>query len=165
MNFSSNFNYQTFSKIYPKNNQVFNFRYFPKDSNNNLVLNNPYSKEELSKTEEIDYFDKLTKEDLNSLKLYNPNIKSKENEKEEENYDKSSIKELVMKDFEKIKDYDSLKKYLPQMISQNYQNKGLSKNSQIKPLLKKYQEILNYLSNLEKNMNKFNSLLDQHTIN
>ena len=163
MNFSSNFNYQTFSKIYPKNNQVFNFRYFSKDSNNNLVLNNPYSKEELSKTEEIDYFDKLTKEDLNSLKLYNPNIKSKENEKEEENYDKSSIKELVMKDFEKIKDYDSLKKYFPQMISQNYQNKGLSKNSQIKPLLKKYQEILNYLSNLEKNMNKFNSLLDQHT--
>ena len=163
MNFSSNFNYQTFSKIYPKNNQVFNFRYFPKDSNNNLVLNNPYSKEELSKTEEIDYFDKLTKEDLNSLKLYNPNIKSKENEKEEENYDKSSIKELVMKDFEKIKDYDSLKKYLPQMISQNYQNKGFSKNSQIKPLLKKYQEILNYLSNLEKNMNKFNSLLDQNT--
>jgi len=74
---------------------------------------------------------------------YNPNIKSKENEKEEENYDKSSIKELVMKDFEKIKDYDSLKKYLPQMISQNYQNKGLiSKNTQINPLLNNYQEVL-----------------------
>ena len=166
MNFSSNFNNQSFTRIYPKNNQFFNLRYFPKDSNNNLELNNPYSKKELFKSKEKDYFDKLTKEDLDSLKLYNPNIKSQENEKEEEKIDKSSfisIKELITKDFEKIariKDFDSLKKYLPQMISQNYQNKGLiSKNTQINSLLNNYQEVLKYLLDLEKKMNKFNSLL------
>ena len=172
MNFSSNFNNQSFSRIYPKNNQFFNLRYFPKDSNNNLELNNPYSKEELFKSKEKDYFDKLTKEDLDSLKLYNPNIKSQENEKEEEKIDKSSfisIKELITKDFEKIariKDFDSLKKYLPQMISQNYQNKGLiSKNTQINSLLNNYQEVLKYLLDLEKKMNKFNSLLEQNAKN
>ena len=172
MNFSSNFNNQSFSRIYPKNNQFFNLRYFPKDSNNNLELNNPYSKEELFKSKEKDYFDKLTRDDLNSLKLYNPNIKSQENEKEEEKIDKSSfisIKELITKDFEKIariKDFDSLKKYLPQMISQNYQNKGLiSKNTQINSLLNNYQEVLKYLLDLEKKMNKFNSLLEQNAKN
>ena len=172
MNFSSNFNNQSFTRIYPKNNQFFNLRYFPKDSNNNLELNNPYSKKELFKSKEKDYFDKLTKEDLDSLKLYNPNIKSQENEKEEEKIDKSSfisIKELITKDFEKIariKDFDSLKKYLPQMISQNYQNKGLiSKNTQINSLLNNYQEVLKYLLDLEKKMNKFNSLLEQNAKN
>ena len=172
MNFSPNLNYHSFSKKYPNNNQFMNLRYFQKDPNNNFIINNPYSTDEISKSEEIDYFNKLTNAQLSSLKLFklHPNKTSKENFEEEENIDKSSflpIKELLIIDFEKMikgKDYDSIKKYLPQMIFQNYHRKDLPnpKNPVIKQIILKYQQSLRYLTNVEKKMNKFNSLLDQH---
>ena len=172
MDISSNFNNHSFSKIYPNNKQVFNLRYFSKDPNNNLTLNDIYSGNGMSKSEDKDYFDKLTKEQLNSLKLYkfNPIIRNKEMYEEEIN-DKSSFiptKELIKMDFEKIirtKAPNSLVKYLPQMAFQKYQNKDLPnpKNSNIKILLLQYQMILKYLSSLDKKMNKFNELMEQHT--
>ena len=172
MNFSSNFNFHSFSKLYPNNNQYMNLRYFQKAPNNNLIINNPYSSEEISKSEDKNYFNSLTKEQLNSLKLYkfNPIKTNKENELEEENIDKSAFiptKELLKIDFEKMvknNDNDSIKKYLPQMMFEKYNTKDLPnpKNNKLKTLLIKYQESLRYLSNLEKKMNKFNSLLDQH---
>ena len=172
MNFSSNFNFHSFSKLYPNNNQYMNLRYFQKTPNNNLIINNPYSFEEISKSEDKNYFSSLTKEQLSSLKLYkfNPIKTNKENELEEENIDKTSFiptKELLKIDFEKMvknNDNDSIKKYLPQMMFEKYNTKDLPnpKNNKLKTLLIKYQESLRYLSNLEKKMNKFNSLLDQH---
>ena len=172
MNFSSNFNFHSFPKLYPNNNQYMNLRYFQKTPNNNLIINNPYSIEEISKSEDKNYFNSLTKEQLNSLKLYkfNPIKANKENELEEENIDKTSFiptKELLKIDFEKMvknNDNDSIKKYLPQMMFEKYNTKDLPnpKNAKLKTLLIKYQESLRYLSNLEKKMNKFNSLLDQH---
>ena len=101
MNFSSNFNFHSFSKLYPNNNQYMNLRYFQKTPNNNLIINNPYSIEEISKSEDKNYFNSLTKEQLSSLKLYkfNPIKTNKENELEEENIDKSSFiptKELII---------------------------------------------------------------------
>ena len=92
MDISSNFNNHSFSNIYPNNKQVFNLRYFSKDPNNNLTLNDIYSGNGMSKSEDKDYFDKLTKEQLNSLKLYkfNPIIRNKEMYEEEIN-DKSSF--------------------------------------------------------------------------
>ena len=171
MNFSSNFNFHSFSKLYPNNNQNMNLRYFQKTPNNNLIINNPYSIEEISKSEDKNYFNSLTKEQLSSLKLYkfNPIKTNKENELEE-NIDKSSFiptKELLKIDFEKMvknNDNDSIKKYLPQMMFEKYNTKDLPnpKNTKLKPLLIKYQESLRYLLGLEKKMNKFNSLLDQH---
>ena len=172
MNFSSNFNFHSFSKLYPNNNQYMNLRYFQKTPNNNLIINNPYSLEEISKSEDKNYFNSLTKEQLNSLKLYkfNPIKTNKENELEEENIDKTSFiptKELLKIDFEKMvknNDNDSIKKYLPQMMFEKYNTKDLPnpKNNKLKTLLIKYQESLRYLFGLEKKMNKFNSLLDQH---
>ena len=170
MNFSSNFNFHSFSKLYPNNNQYTNLRYFQKTPNN-IILNNPYLIEEISKSEDNNYFNSLTKEQLSSLKLYkfNPIKTNKENEIEE-NIDKSSFiltKELINIDFEKMiknNDNESIKKYLPQMMFEKYNTKDLPnpKNVKLKSLLIKYQESLRYLSNLEKKMNKFNSLLDQH---
>ena len=43
------------------NKQFFNLRYFSKDPNNNLTLNDIYSGNGMSKSEDKDYFDKLTK--------------------------------------------------------------------------------------------------------
>ena len=172
MNFSSNFNFHSFSKLYPNNNQYMNLRYFQKTPNNNLIINNPYSIEEISKSEDKNYFNSLTKEQLSSLKLYkfNPIKTNKENELEEENIDKSAFiptKELLKIDFEKMvknNDNESIKKYLPQMMFEKYNTKDLPnpKNTKLKQLLIKYQESLRYLLGLEKKMNKFNSLLDQH---
>jgi hypothetical protein len=149
-----------------------NLRYFQKTPNNNLIINNPYSIEEISKSEDKNYFNSLTKEQLSSLKLYkfNPIKTNKENEIEEENIDKSAFiptKELLKIDFEKMvknNDNDSIKKYLPQMMFEKYNTKDLPnpKNAKLKTLLIKYQESLRYLLGLEKKMNKFNSLLDQH---
>ena len=171
MNFSSNFNFHSFSKLYPNNNQFMNLRYFQKTPNNNLIINNPYSTEDISNSEDKDYFNSLTKKQLNSLKLYKFNpIKINKDIVEKENIDKSSfipIKDLLKIDFEKMvknNDNASIKKYLPQMMFEKYNTKDLPnpENSKLKPLLVKYQESLRYLSNLEKKMNKFNSLLDQH---
>ena len=171
MNFSSNFNFHSFSKLYPNNNQFMNLRYFQKTPNNNLIINNPYSTEEIYNSEDKDYFNSLTKKQLNSLKLYKFNpIKISKEKDEEENIDKSSFiptKDLLKIDFEKMvknNDNASIKKYLPQMMFEKFNTKDLPnpENSKLKPLLVKYQESLRYLSNLEKKMNKFNSLLDQH---
>ena len=173
MSFLPNFNFHSFSKNNQQNNQFLNLRYFPKETNNNFLLNDFYSPKETSKSEDYDYYNSLTNEQLNSLKLYkfNSNIKTmKKEENEEENYDKSSfipINKLLNNDFEKMvenKDFDSIKKLLPQMIFQNYRNKDLPnpKNSYMKPLLVKYQQVLKYLLNLENNMIKFNSVLDQN---
>ena len=171
MNFSSNFNFHSFSKLSPNNNQFMNLRYFQKTPNNNLIINNPYSTEEISNSEDKDYFNSLTKKQLNSLKLYKFNpIKINKEKDEEENIDKSSFiptKDLLKIDFEKMvknNDNASIKKYLPQMMFEKFNTKDLPnpENSKLKPLLVKYQESLRYLSNLEKKMNKFNSLLDQH---
>ena len=171
MNFSSNFNFHSFSKLYPNNNQFMNLRYFQKTPNNNLIINNPYSTEEISNSEDKDYFNSLTKKQLNSLKLYKFNpIKINKEKDDEENIDKSSFiptKDLLKIDFEKMvknNDNASIKKYLPQMMFEKFNTKDLPnpENSKLKPLLVKYQESLRYLSNLEKKMNKFNSLLDQH---
>ena len=173
MSFLPNFNFHSFSKNNQQNNQFLNLRYFPKETNNNFLLNTFYSPKETSKSEDYDYYNSLTNEQLNSLKLYkfDSNIKTmKKEENEEENYDKSSfipINKLLNNDFEKMvenKDFDSIKKLLPQMIFQNYRNKDLPnpKNSNMKPLLVKYQQVLKYLLNLENNMIKFNSVLDQN---
>ena len=173
MSFLPNFNFHSFSKNNQQNNQFLNLRYFPKETNNNFLLNDFYSPKETSKSEDYDYYNSLTNEQLNSLKLYkfDSNIKTmKKEENEEENYDKSSfipINKLLNNDFEKMvenKDFDSIKKLLPQMTFQNYRNKDLPnpKNSNMKPLLVKYQQVLKYLLNLEKNMIKFNSVLDQN---
>ena len=173
MSFLPNFNFHSFSKNNQQNNQFLNLRYFPKETNNNFLLNDFYSPKETSKSEDYDYYNSLTNEQLNSLKLYkfDSNIKTmKKEENEEENYDKSSfmpINKLLNNDFEKMvenKDFDSIKKLLPQMAFQNYRNKDLPnpKNSNMKPLLVKYQQVLKYLLNLEKNMIKFNSVLDQN---
>ena len=173
MSFLPNFNFHSFSKNNQQNNQFLNLRYFPKETNNNFLLNTFYSPKETSKSEDYDYYNSLTNEQLNSLKLYkfDSNIKTmKKEENEEENYDKSSfipINKLLNNDFEKMvenKDFDSIKKLLPQMAFQNYRNKDLPnpKNSNMKPLLVKYQQVLKYLLNLEKNMIKFNSVLDQN---
>jgi len=173
MSFLPNFNFHSFSKNNQQNNQFLNLRYFPKETNNNFLLNTFYSPKETSKSEDYDYYNSLTNEQLNSLKLYkfNSNIKTmKKEENEEENYDKSlfiPINKLLNNDFEKMvenKDFDSIKKLLPQMTFQNYRNKDLPnpKNSNMKPLLVKYQQVLKYLLNLEKNMIKFNSVLDQN---
>jgi len=148
-----------------------NLRYFQKTPNNNLIINNPYSTEEIYNSEDKDYFNSLTKKQLNSLKLYKFNpIKISKEKDEEENIDKSSFiptKDLLKIDFEKMvknNDNASIKKYLPQMMFEKFNTKDLPnpENSKLKPLLVKYQESLRYLSNLEKKMNKFNSLLDQH---
>ena len=173
MSFLPNFNFHSFSKNNQQNNQFLNLRYFPKETNNNFLLNDFYSPKETSKSEDYDYYNSLTNEQLNSLKLYkfDSNIKTmKKEENEEENYDKSSfipINKLLNNDFEKMvenKDFDSIKKLLPQMTFQNYRNKDLPnpKNSYMKPLLVKYQQVLKYLLNLENNMIKFNSVLDQN---
>ena len=173
MSFLPNFNFHSFSKNNQQNNQFLNLRYFPKETNNNFLLNDFYSPKETSKSEDYDYYNSLTNEQLNSLKLYkfDSNIKTmKKEENEEENYDKSSfipINKLLNNDFEKMvenKDFDSIKKLLPQMTFQNYRNKDLPnpKNSNMKPLLVKYQQVLKYLLNLENNMIKFNSVLDQN---
>lgn len=176
MDFSSNYINQ-FPKMDQNNIQNFNFRYFPKESNNKFLLNNLYPKTEISKSEENDYINKITDLQLNSLKLYKfyPNIKKDENEGkyEEENYDQSSfipIKELIKIDFEKIsksENLNSLKQYLPQLTFQKYKNKDLpvKENSHTKLILSKYQQILKYLSNLEKRMDKFNILMEQNTKN
>ena len=173
MSFLPNFNFHSFSKNNQQNNQFLNLRYFPKETNNNFLLNTFYSPKETSKSKDYDYYNSLTNEQLNSLKLFkfDSNIKTmKKEENEEENYDKSSfmpINKLLNNDFEKMvenKDFDSIKKLLPQMTFQNYRNKDLPnpKNSNMKPLLVKYQQVLKYLLNLEKNMIKFNSVLDQN---
>ena len=153
MSFLPNFNFHSFSKNNQQNNQFLNLRYFPKETNNNFLLNTFYSPKETSKSKDYDYYNSLTNEQLNSLKLYkfDCNIKTmKKEENEEENYDKSSfipINKLLNNDFEKM-----------------VENKDLPnpKNSKMKPLLVKYQQVLKYLLNLEKNMIKFNSVLDQN---
>lgn len=174
MNFSPYFNYHSFSKIYPNNNQFSNLRYTPKELHINPKINELFPKNEASKSGDNDSFNKLTNDQLNSLKLCNfiSNNKIKDKDSEEvDNYDKSlfiPINELLNKDFEKLAKSDnfiSLKKYLPQMIFQTYQNKDLPnpKNSHLKLVLLKYQQSLKYLSNLEKKIEHFNLLMENHT--
>lgn len=174
MNFSPYFNYHSFSKIYPNNNQFSNLRYTPKELHINPKINELFPKNEASKSGDNDSFNKLTNDQLNSLKLCNfiSNNKIKDKDSEEvDNYDKSlfiPINELLNKDFEKLAKSDnfiSLKKYLPQMIFQTYQNKDLPNpnNSHLKLVLLKYQQSLKYLSNLEKKIEHFNLLMENHT--
>lgn len=174
MNFSPYFNYHSFSKIYPNNNQFSNLRYTPKELHINPKINELFPKNEASKSGDNDSLNKLTNDQLNSLKLCNfiSNNKIKDKDSEEvDNYDKSlfiPINELLNKDFEKLAKSDnfiSLKKYLPQMIFQTYQNKDLPNpnNSHLKLVLLKYQQSLKYLSNLEKKIEHFNLLMENHT--
>ena len=174
MNFSPYINYHSFSKIYPNNNQFSNLRYTPKELHINPKINELFPKNEASKSGDNDSLNKLTNDQLNSLKLCNfiSNNKIKDKDSEEvDNYDKSlfiPINELLNKDFEKLAKSDnfiSLKKYLPQMIFQTYQNKDLPNpnNSHLKLVLLKYQQSLKYLSNLEKKIEHFNLLMENHT--
>ena len=174
MNFSPYFNYHSFSKIYPNNNQFSNLRYTPKELHINPKINELFPKNETSKSGDNGSFNKLTNDQLNSLKLCNfiSNNKIKDKDSEEvDNYDKSlfiPVNELLNKDFEKLAKSDnfiSLKKYLPQMIFQTYQNKDLPNpnNSHLKLVLLKYQQSLKYLSNLEKKIEHFNLLMENHT--
>ena len=174
MKISPNINYNLFSKKYPSKNNFLNLRYSPKDSNNNYLLNNPFENNQISNSEEKIFLNNIANPQLTSLKLYkyDSNIikKREEEEKEEEKYDESSfipINELINTNFQEISknnDFNTLKKFLPQMTYQHYKTKDLPnpKNKNIKLLLSKYQHILKYLSKLEKNLNKFNAVLDEN---
>ena len=173
MKITPNINYNSFSKKYPNKNNFMNFRYLPKDSNNNYLLNNPFENNQVSNSEEKNFLNNLTNPQLSSLKLYKYDsniIKKRDEEEKEEKYDESSfipINELINTNFEEISknnDFNTLKKFLPQMTYQYYKTKDLPnpKNKNMKLLLSKYQHLLKYLLKLEKNINKFNSFLDEN---
>ena len=152
MNFLPNYNSQSLS------------------SKNSLVINDIYQNKETQKLEEEkDYFDNLTTEQLKNLKIYKFEVNKNNSEEieEKEKMDKSKflpLKQIINTDFEN-EDFTELRKYLNQMTYQNYKARSVGlpnhKNEKLKLILSKYQELLEYLSGLEKKMIKFNNLLDQ----
>ena len=152
MNFLPNYNSQSLS------------------SKNSLVINDIYQNKETQKLEEEkDYFDNLTTEQLKNLKIYKFEVNKNNSEEieEKEKMDKSKflpLKQIINTDFEN-EDFTELRKYLNQMTYQNYKARSVGlpnhKNEKLKLILSKYQELLEYLSGLEKKMIKFNNLLDK----
>ena len=171
MNFSNNFNNNSLFKNNPQNNHFLNMRYFPQNSAKTLLLNNINSNSQTFKSIDKNYFDNISNPNLNSMKLYKfENQKNKNESEDEEKIDKSKfipINELINQNFEemsKSQDFTKLKKFVTQMAFQTYKKKDLPNpdNPRLKKLVSKYQDLLKYLLNLEKNVNKYNSALEQN---
>ena len=171
MNFSNNFNNNFLFKNKLQNNHFLNMRYFPQNSAKTLLLNNINSNSQTFKSTDKNYFDNISNPNLNSMKLYKfDNQKNKNESEEEDKIDKSKfipVNELINQNFEemsKSQDFSKLKKFVTQMAFQTYKKKDLPNpdNPRLKKLVSKYQDLLKYLLNLEKNVNKYNSALEQN---
>ena len=171
MNFSNNFNNNKLFKTKLQNNNFLNMRYFPQNTNKTLLLNNINSNSQTFKSSDKYNFDNISNPNLNSMKLYKFDTqKNKSDSEEEEKIDKSDfipINELINQNLEKIsksQDITKLKKFVKQMAFQIYKKNDLPNpdNIRLKKLVTKYQDLLKYLLNLEKNMNKYNDALEQN---
>ena len=171
MKFSNNFNNNTLFKTKTQNNNYMNMRYFPQNTNKTFLLNNINSNSQTFKSSDKFNFDNISNPNLNSMKLYKFDTQKNNNEsEEEEKIDKSDfipIKELINKNFEEMaqsQDITKLKKFVKQMAFQMYKKNDLPNpdNSQLKKLIIKFKDLLKYLLNLEKNMNKYNNAFEQN---
>ena len=171
MKFSNNFNNNTLFKTKTQNNNYMNMRYFPQNTNKTFLLNNINSNSQTFKSSDKFNFDNISNPNLNSMKLYKFDTQKNNNEsEEEEKIDKSDfipIKELINQNFEEMaqsQDITKLKKFVKQMAFQIYRKTDLPNpdNSQLKKLIIKFKDLLKYLLNLEKNMNKYNNALEQN---
>ena len=171
MNFSNNFNNNKLFKTKPQNNNFLNMRYFPQNTNKTLLLNNINFNSQTFKSSDKYTFDNLSNPNLNSMKLYKFDTqKNKSDSEEEEKIDKSDfipINDLINQNLEKIsksQDISKLKKFVKQMAFQIYKKNDLPNpdNIRLKKLVTKYQDLLKYLLNLEKNINIYNDALEQN---
>ena len=171
MNFSNNFNNNKLFKTKLQNNNFLNMRYFPQNTNKTLLLNNINSNSQTFKSSDKYNFDNISNPNLNSMKFYKFDTqKNKSDSEDEEKIDKSDfipINELINQNLEKIsksQDITKLKKFVKQMAFQIYKKNDLPNpdNIRLKKLVTKYQDLLKYLLNLEKNMNKYNDALEQN---
>ena len=172
MNLSKNFNNNLLSKNKPYNSQYLNTRYYPQNSNKSYLLNDINSNSQTFKSLYKNNFNEFSNPNLSSMKLYkfDSSLKNKKDEEEEKKIDKSKfipVNELINMDFEEIsksKDFKKLKKFIPQMTYQIYKSKDLPNpdNNKMRKLIPKYKDLLKYLLSLEKNLIKYNDILEQN---
>ena len=169
MNSSRNFKFHRFSDIPFNNRSLEMSKYFSKTNNENTFRNNIYNN--LETNIENPQNKSLTAEQLKFLKLQqfnnnnnNISIETKNNKYNLEEQNKPfPIKEIINSDFEKllkIRGINIIKQYIPQMVYENLDNINIDIINKNKLLLYKYQQILQYLFQVEKNMNQFNNILE-----
>ena len=157
MNSSRNFRFHRFSD-FPLNNTQSSFeksKYFLKTMKDNIVPNDTFNNKEEKKENNQNH--NLTTYRFNNYNKYKNDFIFN---------NVFPIKEIINTDFEKnaiIKNFSLFKDLFPQMAYQNLDENSnliLKKNPNLTLLLKQFQYLLQYLSNTEKNLNKYNDILN-----